>query len=74
MPTDKSIQDVFNGLDNKEIKQRLFTAANAINHITVINLEGENDSTLHRSIHTVRNKLAEIERYIDEKEIRENEK
>jgi hypothetical protein len=51
-----------------EIKKWLIVAHNAINHITVINLNSENDDKIHNTIHDCRNKLASIDIYIDEKE------
>tara|TARA_Y100000361_G_scaffold32555_1_gene27248 strand:- start:435 stop:665 length:231 start_codon:yes stop_codon:yes gene_type:complete len=51
-----------------EIKKWLLVAHNAINHITVINLDNENDDKIHNTIHDVRNKLASIDIYIDEKQ------
>ena len=57
METDKSIE---------EIKIWLIKAHNAIDQITVINLDNRNDENIHRGIHDVRNKLASIDIYIDE--------
>ena len=51
-----------------EIKKWLLVAHNAINHITVINLDNENDDKIYHTIHDVRNKLASIDIYIDEKQ------
>ena len=51
-----------------EIKKWLLVAHNAINHITVINLDNENDDKIHNTIHGVRNELASIDIYIDEKQ------
>jgi len=57
MVTDKSIE---------EIKKWLIVAHNAINQISVLNMDNTNDYKIYHTTHDVRNKLASIDIYIDE--------
>ncbi len=47
----------------KQIREWLLRAQNAINGVTVVNIENENDVEIYRQAREIRNSLAALENY-----------
>ena len=58
-----------NDVKTKHLKKWLIIAHNAINNITVINTENENNETIHLIASSIRNALTALDSIMDDREI-----